>query len=221
MRTVLRGLLLLLLAFAISVPVSAQENKDAPKKDEVKKDAPKSEEVKKDAPKEDADNPDDAKSDLPPIVVRTLNQLKKLGLDKQQTLVISTIANDYGEKLVEAQKEARKEINQVLTPDQRKARAEARKKAIDDGKKGKELAKAIEDAVELSDEQKKDIEAAQAGVKKVQAAFDKAIDETLDDAQYEKLHGKKRDEGDKKSDEDNGASEKPKAESKEATKDEG
>ncbi len=42
----------------------------------------------------------------------------------------------------------------ILTEEQKKARAEARKVAIEAGKKGKEIRDAIQDAVKLTDEQK-------------------------------------------------------------------
>ncbi len=66
-----------------------------------------------------------------------------------QKAKLEELKKEYGPKLMEARKGM-----EVLTDDQKKARAEAMKKAAADGKKGADLRAASEAAVKLSDEQK-------------------------------------------------------------------
>lgn len=78
-------------------------------------------------------------------------------LTDDQKAKLADIAKEFGPKVADSQKK----IDSVLTPEQKKARAEAQKKAAADGKKGKELFEATQAAVKLSDDQKASMAAAQ------------------------------------------------------------
>ena len=108
-------------------------------------------------------------------------------------------------QLTDAQKEQIKKITAEhqgaikgakvgLTADQKKARAEAIKKAKAEGKKGKELKAAADAAAALSDEQKEALKKVGAAMK----AYRVAILAVLTDEQKASLKGRKKPKGDKK-----------------------
>lgn len=117
-------------------------------------------------------------------LARQVKQLSgKVDLSKEQQKQLDDLAKTHGEKLAAANKKM---------GNARQLMAAARKKAVDEGKKGKELRDAIEEV--LSDEQ---IEARKQATG-VLTAFRKAVSEVLTKEQREKagLSGKKG--GDKK-----------------------
>jgi Spy/CpxP family protein refolding chaperone len=75
--------------------------------------------------------------------------LQGLTLTDEQKAKVEDVKKEFAPKLAEAAKNA-----DVLTPDQKKARDEATKKARDEGKSRREVAAAAADAVKLTDEQK-------------------------------------------------------------------
>jgi hypothetical protein len=131
MRTVLRGIGLLAVAFLLAVPAAADDKKDAAKTAD-----------KKDAPKADA----------------AFNIDKRVTLDDKQKAQLEELMKEFGPKL----KEIQAKIDVVMTPDRKKIAAEARKKAADDGKKGKEISEAVSAALNLNAEDQAKLKEAQA-----------------------------------------------------------
>jgi Spy/CpxP family protein refolding chaperone len=93
-----------------------------------------------------------------------------------------TVTDDQKAKLGEFQKEfgpqlaaVDKKRGTILTPEQAKAGAEARKAALAEGKKGKDLEKAVADAIKPNDEQKAKL----AEVRKERGALEKALREKI------------------------------------------
>ena len=75
--------------------------------------------------------------------------LRGLTLTDEQKAKVEDVKKEFAPKLAEAAKKA-----DVLTPDQKKARDEARAKAKEDGKSREEIRAAGDAAVTLTDEQK-------------------------------------------------------------------
>jgi Spy/CpxP family protein refolding chaperone len=95
--------------------------------------------------------------------------LEGLELTAEQKEKVEALNKEYGPKL----KEARAKMDGIVTDEQRKARMQAIKGAKEAGKKGKELRKAVEAAVQLTDEQK----AQMAEVKKAMGPLQREIRE--------------------------------------------
>ena len=92
---------------------------------------------------------------------------KGIELTADQKTKLDTLNKEFGPKLAECRKKAAS----IITADQKKARAEATKKAKADGKKGKELRAAADAALALSADQK----AQQTETKKALLALNKEI----------------------------------------------
>ena len=75
--------------------------------------------------------------------------VKDLTLTAEQTTKLDELKKEYGPKLMEAAKKG-----DVLTPEQKKAAADARAAAKAAGKKGKDAAADIDAATKITDEQK-------------------------------------------------------------------
>jgi hypothetical protein len=113
--------------------------------------------------------------------------LAKLDLSAEQQEKIEKIRAEYGPKLAEANKKV------GLTKEQRTARAEAAKQAKADGKKGKEIAAAVAEAVKLTGEQQEALE----GVQKLGGQLREAVMNVLTEEQRAKVaprKGKKKKE---------------------------
>ena len=114
-----------------------------------------------------------------------------LTLTAEQKAKMDELCKDLGPKLMTIMKKM-----DTLTPEQKKAQAEAMKAARDAGKKGKEAADAVAAALKLTDEQK----AKQAEMRKEMAPLEKELREkvmaVLTSEQKEQL--KKKAEGAKK-----------------------
>ena len=76
-----------------------------------------------------------------------MNRIQNLTDEQKQK--IENLRKEYEPKL----SELREKIEGVLTPEQKKAREEAIKKAKEQGKKGREMLEAIRDAFKLTPEQ--------------------------------------------------------------------
>lgn len=79
---------------------------------------------------------------------------KDITLTDEQKTKVAEIEKEFGPKM----KELREKLDKILTEDQKKARQEVLKEAREkgkDGKKGKELAEAVKNAMKLSEEQQK------------------------------------------------------------------
>ena len=92
---------------------------------------------------------------------------KGIELTADQKTKLDALNKEFGPKLAECRKKAAS----IITADQKKARAEATKKAKADGKKGKELRDAVNAAFAITADQK----AQQAECKKAMGALQKEI----------------------------------------------
>jgi len=117
-------------------------------------------------------------------------KLEGAELTADQKAKYEVIAKEHGPKL----KAALDKVNSLLTPEQIKARNEAMKASKAAGKKGKEAQDAVDEALKLTDAQKKAKADADKELREVQTAFNKAVAEILTDAQKAttKLGGKKK-----------------------------
>ena len=113
---------------------------------------------------------------------------KSIELTADQKTKVEALNKEFGPKLAECRKKAAS----IITADQKKARAEAIKKAKADGKKGKELRTAVNAAVAITADQK----AQQAECKKATSALQKQIRTQfaalLTDEQKAKIKGGKK-----------------------------
>ena len=113
---------------------------------------------------------------------------KSIELTAEQKTKLDALNKEFGPKLAEC----RKKQASIITADQKKARAEAMKKAKADGKKGKELRAAVNAALAITADQK----TKQAETKKAMAALNKQIKTQfaalLTDEQKAKLKGGKK-----------------------------
>lgn len=118
-------------------------------------------------------------------VAQLEKQLEGLGLSEEQNAKVKGIIKDHEAKIAAAQQNA----NSLLTPDQRKARAEATQKAKGEGKKGKELADAATAAAKLTPDQVEKSEAANKAVREAVDTMRKAVLDALTPEQRTKLEG--------------------------------
>jgi hypothetical protein len=95
--------------------------------------------------------PAGAEESPPELPSRLFTFPKRVHLTFEQELELRALQEEYAPKLAAVQKE----IDGIMTPERRAARAEAKKKAITEGKKDAELAKAIRAAAPLSREEKR------------------------------------------------------------------
>ena len=113
---------------------------------------------------------------------------KGIELTADQKTKVDDLNKEFGPKL----SECRKKAASIITADQKKARAEATKKAKADGKKGKELRAAVTAAVAITADQK----AKQVEVGKAMKALNKEIRTQFaalrTDEQKAKLKGDKK-----------------------------
>ena len=109
-------------------------------------------------------------------------------LTADQKSKLDALNKEFGPKLAECRKKAAS----IITADQKKAKADAIKKAKADGKKGKELRAAVNAALAITADQK----TKQAETKKAMAALNKQIKTQfaalLTDEQKAKLKGGKK-----------------------------
>jgi hypothetical protein len=113
---------------------------------------------------------------------------KSIELTADQKTKLDALNKEFGPKLAECRKKAAS----IITADQKKARAEATKKAKADGKKGKELRAAANAAVAITADQKTQ----QAECKKAMGALNKEVRTQfaalLTDEQKAKIKGGKK-----------------------------
>jgi len=112
-----------------------------------------------------------AKKEPPcPADMRITQWTTGMTLTDAQKATFAELKKEYGPKLAEVAKKM-----PVLTPEQKKAQAEAMKAAKDAGKKGREMTEAVNAAVKLTDEQK----AQQAEARKAMAPIEKELREKV------------------------------------------
>jgi len=103
----------------------------------------------------------------------------EIKLSEEQTAKVEELKKSEGPKVAELQKK----LDDLLTADQKAARKEAMAKAKADGKKGKEAQAAVEEALKLNDEQKKQRSELQAEMSKLQLSIKQQIHGLLTDEQ--------------------------------------
>lgn len=108
-------------------------------------------------------------------------------LSAEQQAKVEELNKQYGPRLQELAKKS----GEILSPEQRKARKEAGDAAKAEGKKGKEVQEAVDAALKLSDEQKKQLDDVQAQQKALQAEIRGKLEEILTAEQKAKLPGAK------------------------------
>lgn len=114
----------------------------------------------------------------------------RIQLSAEQKAKMAELKKEFGPKLEALQQR----VQDVFTPEQRRARRDARKAAQDAGKKGKVLQTAVENAVQLTPEQQKKLEAAQAELNKLTKEVRAKVEGLLTEAQKAELksRGKKK-----------------------------
>lgn len=106
-----------------------------------------------------------------PAAERVERMLQGVTLTDDQKAKLDEVKKEFGPKLAETMQK----IDSVLTDEQKKARAEAATAAKAAGKKGKEMAQAIEEALKLTDEQKTKM----AELKKQMGELEKSLREKV------------------------------------------
>jgi len=104
---------------------------------------------------------------------------KEITLTAEQQTKLDAIKKEEGPKVAELTEK----LDAVLTAEQKTARKEAAAKAKADGKKGKDAATAVEEALKLTDEQKKQRAEVQPEMAKLQASIKEKIHGLLTDEQ--------------------------------------
>ena len=104
---------------------------------------------------------------------------KEITLTAEQQTKLDAITKEEGPKVAELTEK----LDAVLTAEQKTARKEAAAKAKADGKKGKDAAAAVEEALKLTDEQKKQRAEVQPEMAKLQASIKEKIHGLLTDEQ--------------------------------------
>lgn len=156
MKSLLKSVLVLALVAAVAIPVAAQEAEKPKKKPQAGR--------------------------AVQAVAAMMKKLEAVDLTAEQKEKIKGIAGEYAPKF----KEAQAAVSAIVGPEERKAMAEARKKAQDEGKKGKELQAAVAAAVKLDGAKAEELQKAQAATRELNAGFTAAIREVLTDEQVAK-----------------------------------
>ncbi len=102
-----------------------------------------------------------------PAAAYVERMLQGMTLTEDQKTKLGDIQKEFGPQLVDLAKKRQA----ILTPEQRKAEAEASKAARAEGKKGKDFMKAVQDAIKPTDEQKGKL----AEVQKERSALEKGL----------------------------------------------
>ena len=118
-----------------------------------------------------------------PAAERMERMLEGLTLTAEQKAKLEPIGKEFGPKLTEAIAKQ----DALLTPEQKKARAEAGKAAREAGKKGKEMMEAIDAALKLPDDQKAKFNDARKAVGELDKALRAKVIEVLTPEQQQKF----------------------------------
>ena len=111
---------------------------------------------------------------------------KDITLTDEQKTKVAELEKEYAPKM----KELREKLDKVMTEEQKKARLEVMKEAREkgkDGKKRKELAQAIKDAMKLTEEQQKNYDEADKKVAALRLEILEKVKPLLTDEQKAKL----------------------------------
>lgn len=109
-------------------------------------------------------------------------------LTEEQTAKLDEVKKEYAPKFQALSKKG----NDVLTKEQRKARREAQQKAKEEGKKGKELQAAVDAALMLSDDQKKQLDEVKAETAKLRTEMEGKVVALLTDEQKAQVEAAKK-----------------------------
>lgn len=104
---------------------------------------------------------------------------KEITLTEDQKTKLEAIKKEHGPKV----SELTKKLDESLTDEQKKARKEAADKARADGKKGKDLQATVEEALKLTDDQKKQRAEVQPELTKLTLSIKEQIHGLLTDEQ--------------------------------------
>jgi Spy/CpxP family protein refolding chaperone len=126
MMRAVRAILTLGLVLAIAAPLLAQQEKPKPKRPRAKTERRGG--------------------------MSMMRMLRGIELTADQKAKLQKIEKEMRPKFAELRKKA----DAILTPEQKKARAEAMKNAREEGKRGRELFQAAREAVKLTDKQKEE-----------------------------------------------------------------
>jgi hypothetical protein len=132
---------------------------------------------------------EDKKTDTKPKPDRNanvFNYLKKIKLDDKQQEKLTAIKKECAPKL----DALHARFDKVMTPERRKVAQEARKAAAADGKKGKELQAAVDAALKLSDDEKKELKEINQERSKLVKEIREKVSTILTDEQKEALKAK-------------------------------
>jgi hypothetical protein len=138
--------------------------------------------------KKDDKKPDPPKPPAFSIVDFVFRFPPQIKLSEEQEKKIAALKKEYGPKFDEIQKKS----NKIMTPERQKAASEAAQKAIKEGKKGKEVQEAVEEALNLSKEEKAQLNEINQASLKLFTEAQKKKDEVLTDEQREQLKPKPR-----------------------------
>ena len=111
---------------------------------------------------------------------------KEITLSDEQKTKVAELEKEYGPKM----KELREKLDKTLTEEQKKARQEVTKEAREkgkDGKKGKELAQAVKDAMKLTEEKQKEYDETDKKIVALRQEILEKVKPLLTDDQKEKL----------------------------------
>jgi hypothetical protein len=134
--------------------------------------------------------PVEKKDDKKVVNTAPFNFPKQITLSDEQQKKLDELKAEYQPKLTELTKK----VDAITaTPERKKARQEAEKKAKEDGKKGKELQAAINDANKYTDDEKKDIKDLGAARSKLMGEINKKKNALLTEEQLKSLQPKPKD----------------------------
>lgn len=106
-----------------------------------------------------------------------------ISLTAEQQAKVDELKGEYSGKL----REAMKKVNEIYTPEQRTALREARKAAVAEGKKGKQLKEAVDAAVQIAPEQKQTMADAQKELRSLQREVRQKVIGLLTDEQKQHI----------------------------------
>jgi len=119
----------------------------------------------------------------PAVRIQALNLPETIELNAEQKEKIAALKKEYTPQFAALQKKNR----EILTADQVKARREAMKAAKEAGKKGKELRQSINEALNLTDDQKKQMKEVGAEVQKLNGEVRGKLSKVLTSEQLAKI----------------------------------
>jgi hypothetical protein len=141
-------------------------------------------EKKPDAKKPDAKKPDEKKpDDKKPGLGSPFTFPPAIKLTDDQTAKLLALQKEYAPKLAEVEKK----VNAIMTPERKKTAADLRKKLMDDGKKGPELLKAVNEGLKLTADEVAKLTEAGVEAQKLRTEINKKKLDVLTEEQKKQL----------------------------------